>query len=488
MNDTSATAPTPDETPETRRRRRWYQFSLRTLLILVPLCAIFLGWVGVQWHRWYRGQLREAAIRAIEQAGGPQDRTVDGQLPRISLSRPDLDDDELRRLIPHLRNVDELEELSLVATSVTDEGLLELSRVRQLRVVNVFASQVTDDGIDRLKQQRPDLAIRNDPPDPVGTKLAMRKIYRNAVVALAFDPTGRLLATGSGDGVLRLRKDSSLVSSVQAHEKWLFSVAFGPDGTSIATGGGDGLVKLWDTATMRETAVLHGHEDDVHAIAYNPGGELLYSAGDEGDVFIWNVPEQRRVGVLSGHCAAITALAVSSDGRLLASSGRDHTIRLWEMSTGRELHVFDEHTGDVSSIALSPDNRLLASASYDCTVRLWNTDDFSEHSRLVGHDDWVFSVRFSPDGRFVASGAGDGTVRVWDVDTGAALATHTGQANVAAIAFAPVSGIMATAAADGNVYLRDEYSLTDNYGQPTVLWNQFHEPDRSRWELATLPN
>ena len=38
--------------------RRWFRFSLRTLLIAVTLVGLFLGWLGVQW-KWLAGR-REA--------------------------------------------------------------------------------------------------------------------------------------------------------------------------------------------------------------------------------------------------------------------------------------------------------------------------------------------------------------------------------------------------------------------------------------------
>ena len=77
---------------------------------------------------------------------------------------------------------------------------------------------------------------------------------------------------------------------------------------------------------------------------------------------------------------------------------------------------------------------------------------------MEAHDDWVFTLAYAPDGRWLVSGAGDGTARVWDVSSGAALAVHHGQQNIAAIRFSPSGRILATTAADGTIFVRDAMS------------------------------
>ena len=48
-------------------RRRWYQFSLRTLLILMTLCAIPLSWLGWKLEQ---GRRERAVIAWVERSGG----------------------------------------------------------------------------------------------------------------------------------------------------------------------------------------------------------------------------------------------------------------------------------------------------------------------------------------------------------------------------------------------------------------------------------
>ena len=56
-----------NETDNTRPRRRWYQFSLRTLLIVVAVSTVPLGWFA--WEIQQRRRER-AGIAWVEKMGG----------------------------------------------------------------------------------------------------------------------------------------------------------------------------------------------------------------------------------------------------------------------------------------------------------------------------------------------------------------------------------------------------------------------------------
>src|ERR1700676_2985640 len=59
---------TPDQPTAVKRPpRRWYQYSLRTLLIFVTLVGSGLGWLGMKMRE---ARQQQAAVVAIESAGG----------------------------------------------------------------------------------------------------------------------------------------------------------------------------------------------------------------------------------------------------------------------------------------------------------------------------------------------------------------------------------------------------------------------------------
>ena len=60
-----------NETPNTKPRRRWYQFSMRTLLLVMLVVVVWVG-IRVEWARTNRERVGAVvtAVTEIEKLGG----------------------------------------------------------------------------------------------------------------------------------------------------------------------------------------------------------------------------------------------------------------------------------------------------------------------------------------------------------------------------------------------------------------------------------
>jgi WD40 repeat protein len=78
--------------------------------------------------------------------------------------------------------------------------------------------------------------------------------HQREVVDVAFHPQGRLCASVSMDGTIRLWDVAGgwTRSVLQGHEHGATSLTFSPDGQTLVTGGVDKVIKVWDLASGKD--------------------------------------------------------------------------------------------------------------------------------------------------------------------------------------------------------------------------------------------
>ena len=108
-------------------------------------------------------------------------------------------------------------------------------------------------------------------------RLRARLINEGTVIALAFSPDGRLLATGDDDGIVRIWDAGSgrPIAGPLRHAAGVPALAFSPDGRRLLTGCGDGTARIWDAASGEPIGKPIAHGAEVAAVAYDPGGRAF---------------------------------------------------------------------------------------------------------------------------------------------------------------------------------------------------------------------
>jgi len=344
--------------------------------------------------------------------------------------------------------------------------------------------------------------------------------------------TGLVTVTTFGIG----QHEGRIVMTLAGHDGAVSSVSYCPHGRILASGSEDGTVRIWDTRTGEEAmSPMCGGGGKVMSVAFSRNGKLVASGTESGAVWVCNVtPGQGRQRKLSGHSGPVNSVAFSSDGSRLASGSSDKTICLWNAETSEQIAVQSGHTDVVSEIAFSPDGKILASISDDGKFRQWDitgrvADEqliqpvstrhshflfptsripsrratyccsiaFSPDGEMLARTDYtgktvelhrykteivitklhsgttICSVRFSPDGRLLVAACGR-AVRLWTLDPDPQQASrvdlggHGGMVNCAT--FSPDGLHIASASDDGTIRIWSTRS-----GQPTIQQSPVHE-------------
>lgn len=329
---------------------------------------------------------------------------------------------------------------------------------------------------------------------PVDLVLGTLQGHTDGVVALAFSPDGKTLASGGNfrDQTLRLwdvarRRERA---RLKGHIRAIFAVAFAPDGQTLATGSADSTIRLWDPTSGRERTVLQGHVAQIHALAFSPDSRLLSSGGADRVIRQWNVDEHReetyqinftRLGqiqvspdakkvifadsgalesfdIASRTTAALTgqgmpAVLLTSSSGVVAALDSAGNCQIWRR--GQPAGVIPKLEA-VRCLALSPDGRQLAAGTAKGELLLFDLDNFQQLAQLANaHQGAVTALAFSADGKLLASAGADRSVRIWDPARKAPIQTLiAGNLNeVRSLVFAPNSSTLAGGAIDGMIAL-----------------------------------
>jgi hypothetical protein len=294
------------------------------------------------------------------------------------------------------------------------------------------------------------------------------------VTTLEWSSDGKLLATGSYDGVARVWSLSgSLVHTLRGHKGPIFSLKWNKTGNFLLSGSYDKTTIVWDVSTPNGLIKQQFNDHQAPALDVDWKDDATFaSCSTDKTVHICCVGVPLPLKKYTGHTDEVNAVKWDPSGRLLASCSDDCTAKVWDVNSDRADPLFDfkshqqeiytvkwyvvkkmPNGGVMTVVACShalpfivraptgPGSNnpvklpMLATASFDGSVRLWNVQDGSCIQVFSRHRDSVYSVAFSPSGDFLASGSLAGQLYIWNVMEGRHIKSFKGKGDIFEVAW-----------------------------------------------------
>ena len=258
--------------------------------------------------------------------------------------------------------------------------------------------------------------------------------HLGSLYCLDWSVSGRLLASGSNDKVIKLmvvpplsegdgknnEDDDILELPINGHNGTIRSICFDPssDLTLLTAGDLEKNIKIWDTENGSSKGELIGHNKDVTTIKWSNDGSYFGSGGADKTIKLWDIKSLKEICTIPtlGY-GPINDISLLNTGEMLivAAGHVDGNITIWDAQRKSLFTEIKENSQgkEVRTICFSPDGKFLISGGFDNKIKIYDIlNNFNLASELE-HNDKVVSVKWHPDLPIIVSTSADKTARIW---------------------------------------------------------------------------
>lgn len=288
------------------------------------------------------------------------------------------------------------------------------------------------------------------------------KTYATAAAAtkVAMAADGKTFAVAAGD-VVKVFPQGEEKGAIELKAKAVVGVAFNSNGQMIATVGKDNTLRFWNAADGKQTMAYGAGAAELTGVAVNPNNQAAYTTSADGSLKFWTLPP---------------APPKLSNAFLAFSSGAALSLEAAATKAGKVLPATPAKVipgAGSRGVAVSPGGERVLTIGPGKTVASWNTGSGAKERDLEAGGD-ATAAAFTKVGTVAAVGGADGSVRLYTVGDGKQVGTFAAGAGVVELAFHPTLSQLAGVLKNNTVVV---WSVAVTPGQP--LPPEFGKPVQS---------
>ncbi|XP_062505276.1 cleavage stimulation factor subunit 1-like [Corticium candelabrum] len=219
------------------------------------------------------------------------------------------------------------------------------------------------------------------------TKPSVKRAFRFIqevvpVRCMAFHPSGDFLVVGTEQSTIRLYDVNSLQCFVSSnprdqHTGPITSVKYTPTGKLYATSSKDGSVKLWDGVSNRCVNVFpnsHG-TTEVSSVAFSKNSKYLLTCGKDSLANLWEISTGRIINsykdAMQSHCRSQAVFNHTEDWVIMPDE-KTSCVHSWDSRTAEKANPLSSgHSYPIRCIVHSPSLPAFITCSDDHRARFW---------------------------------------------------------------------------------------------------------------------
>ncbi|KAI8086121.1 WD40-repeat-containing domain protein [Halteromyces radiatus] len=190
--------------------------------------------------------------------------------------------------------------------------------------------------------------------------------------------------------------DTSNTSHGTSSKSSIYAMAVNPSGTLLVTGSPEKVVRIWDPRSGKRVSKLTGHTDNIRALLISHDGQHVLSGSSDSTIKLWSVKAQRCLTTYETHTDSIWSLySDHPDLKTFYAGSRDGLVTKTELPRegANEKHdesecigLFKENSGVGKIVAF--DDTYIWTATSSSSINRWLSVPSRENRQVLTRSDY----------------------------------------------------------------------------------------------------